>query len=1213
MNKKLQKSVSVVTSITTTIWLSGVVMLAPMAALAVDVVDGDLIRNSSAEGMAQFDIYIVKLVGEKKFKRLVLSPHVFESYEHFDKNGNGDNWDDVVDVDQATMDSCTTSDLVREDGVDNVYRLHAEEGADTGDKYWLNMTAAEFLAVFDADAIYTINSTDTAGYTAGANVTDASATFPPGAVESTGTLTATLAADTPAASIAVGSAARLAFTKVNLTATGGDVIVDSMVVQRTGLAQDGSFSSLDLIDGDTNLPLNNTSKTFNSLHQATFTDDFTVANGTTKSVIIAANMATITTLGSYSGEAPTLSLSGVTVKDDASLNASLPLTGNAMTINNTITIGTAVIQRGAYGNATSTSIQVGKEDYTFFSFQVAAGSTEKVEFSQIKVYQEGSASLGSDVINLELLQDGTKIADGVVASSKYANFSFDTITLDKGQTLQFQIKADIGDGSARTINLGIYKTTDLLVKGLTYGYNITPTYSGTGSSASSPVLSDNQFTISNGTLQVTRSNTIGAGNISVGNDQYLGAFSFECKGEPISITSVILTITSTGAATIEDALTGLELVDSSGNIVAGPTDPALTTVTWTDTFTVPVGTSVYKVRGDLSTSGAWESNETIYVSVTPSGFIATGDVTGNTITASPASALNGNTQTVKAASLTVTRNTLPASATIIVNQNDVVLSSWNFDATASGEDIRITSVLWAGKGWAATNTNALTTFIDEDKDGAYDTTDTVQSPVNDALATSATIGAASSTFAFTDPIIITKGTSVHVALKGDKDTVASNAYENWGLGDGTLSVIAYGVTTGNEVDETITVDHGPTLTSAASGTLTVETEGNPSSAIMLAGTTGNVFTNVKLSARYEDLRVDNLIVYVGNGLYSFNTAETDYYNDIASVSLYDGTTLLKSASIPSTGYYTFEFDVNALTIPKSGSKTITVKADMSTIDPDVANAPGTANSDLKIGFGGTDGVKTTGSASNSEVTDTNEDYRSSTSSAMVLRVSKPTVTLPTSSNSLGAATTLANGNVVLYAYKITADASGGDVLLYRNTFVVATSGTSMTVDSLRIVDEDGNTVGAVSTPDDCGSDGAYEYWDTFTFNSPDVDNGDVGEAIKIAAGTSETFKLYGTITGAASGENFTTFLVGDTASTSDQVNSINYALATNTEGWAIPNGDLSNMLGGKSNFIWSDNYSNKSITGTGYNNATSAAQWYNGHLVPGLSNVVSTTAYTIGY
>lgn len=1215
-NKKVQKSISILTSVSTTLWLSGAVMLAPLSVGAVTVVDGDLIRNPNVEGMAQFDIYIAKTVGEKKFKRLILSPHVFESYEHFDKNGNGDNWDDVIDVDQATMDSFTTTDLVREDGNDKVYRLYAEEGADTGTKYWLDMTADDFTAVFDADAIYTINATDTAGYTAGSDITDPSATFPPAGAVSDGTLSVTLASDTPAAGIAVESAARLPFTKVNLTATGGDVVVDTLVVERKGLANDANFSSLDIIDADTNLPLNNTSKTFNSLHQATFTDDFTIAEGTTKSVILAGNMAA--TLTAYAGEVPALALASLTLKDDATLNASLPITGNAMTINSTITIGTATIQRGAYTNATSSSIQVGKEDYTFFSFQVTAGSAEKVEFSQVKVYQEGSASLGSDIVNLELYQDGTKIADGEIASAKYANFSFDTITLDKGQTVQFQVKADVNDGSARTVDLGIYKTTDLLVKGLTYGYNITPTYSGTGASGNSPVLSDNEFTISNGTLQVTRSNSIAAGNISVGNDQYLGAFNFECKGEPINISAINLTITSStsNAAVSQTSLTGLELVDESGNVVAGPTDIGGTNlvVAWTDTFTVPVGTTVYKVRGDLSTNGNWSSNDTIYVSVTPNTFTTTGEVTGNTITPTPASALNANTQTVKAAGLTVTRNTLPADASIIVNQNDVVLSSWNFDATASGEDIRVTSLLWAGRGHAATNTNALTIFIDENKNGEWDEdTDTTYGSANSALAANATGAAATSTFALSTPIIVTKGTSAHVCIKGDKDTVTSDDTENWGLTDeGGDSIIAYGITTGNAVTEDLTGDDGPTLTSRAMGTLTVETTNNPSSAIVAAGSIGNIFTNVKLTAKYEDAIVNNIIVYVGDGSYAFN-AGTGEYRDVTSVSIYDGTTLLGSASIPSTGYYTFEFEVGDLTITSgsSNSKTLTVKADMSTINPDTDNAPGTANADLKIGIGGTDGIKTTGVASNSEITGSGyEDYRSSTSSAMVLRNSKPTVTLPTSSNSLGAATSLDNGDNIVYAFKITADAAGGDVLLFRTTFVFATSGTGMDVTNVTISDENSNTIGAASTPTDCGSDGYNEYYDTFTFDSPDFDNGDDEEAIVIAAGESETFYVNASVSGVSSGETFSTFLVGDTASTTAFVNEFNFAVATNSKGWVAPAGDLANTNFG--NFIWSDNYMDMNVSGTNSDNATTGHQWYNGHLVSGLLNKVSTTKYTIG-
>ena len=143
----------------------------------VVISDGDLIKNPNASGLAQFDIYIVKLVGSKKFKRLILSPHVFESYGHFDKNGDGDKgWNDVTDINQATMDSYTTSDLIREVNDTRVYKLTAD--GDTGVKQWLNMSANDFsVKGYDADSIYNINATDRDAYTAGLDIT-ASGTSP---------------------------------------------------------------------------------------------------------------------------------------------------------------------------------------------------------------------------------------------------------------------------------------------------------------------------------------------------------------------------------------------------------------------------------------------------------------------------------------------------------------------------------------------------------------------------------------------------------------------------------------------------------------------------------------------------------------------------------------------------------------------------------------------------------------------------------------------------------------------------------------------------------------------------------------------------------------------------------------------------------------------------------------------------------------------------
>ena len=159
MGNKLKKTIAALTTIATVFTMTGIVLLAPISVgAAVTIVEGDVVRNPNAEGMAQFDAYIVKLVGEKMFKRLILSPHVFESYGHLE-------WENIKDVDQATMDMYTTSELVRADGDTKVYKLVAD--GDTGTKEWLDMTAAEFDDAYDSDSIYVINSTDINAYALG--------------------------------------------------------------------------------------------------------------------------------------------------------------------------------------------------------------------------------------------------------------------------------------------------------------------------------------------------------------------------------------------------------------------------------------------------------------------------------------------------------------------------------------------------------------------------------------------------------------------------------------------------------------------------------------------------------------------------------------------------------------------------------------------------------------------------------------------------------------------------------------------------------------------------------------------------------------------------------------------------------------------------------------------------------------------------------------
>lgn len=120
--------------------------------VAENIADGGLIREIGAQ-----DIYIVKIIGTKKFKRLILNPEIFNSYGHL-------KWSDVKDVARAVLDSYTTSDLVIEINADGsianpkVFRISSAANSDVGQKRWLNISAAQFEAAgLDWDSVFKIN------------------------------------------------------------------------------------------------------------------------------------------------------------------------------------------------------------------------------------------------------------------------------------------------------------------------------------------------------------------------------------------------------------------------------------------------------------------------------------------------------------------------------------------------------------------------------------------------------------------------------------------------------------------------------------------------------------------------------------------------------------------------------------------------------------------------------------------------------------------------------------------------------------------------------------------------------------------------------------------------------------------------------------------------------------------------------------------------
>lgn len=117
----------------------------------VEIKDRSLIRQEGSN-----DIYIVKIVGQKRFIRLILNPAIFDSYDDL-------LWEDVIDVSFETFFSYKESNLVMEvdetgqpvDG--EVYII--EPYNDNGIKYSLGIKKEDFYKFgYDWDSVYYINN-----------------------------------------------------------------------------------------------------------------------------------------------------------------------------------------------------------------------------------------------------------------------------------------------------------------------------------------------------------------------------------------------------------------------------------------------------------------------------------------------------------------------------------------------------------------------------------------------------------------------------------------------------------------------------------------------------------------------------------------------------------------------------------------------------------------------------------------------------------------------------------------------------------------------------------------------------------------------------------------------------------------------------------------------------------------------------------------------
>ncbi len=701
-----------------------------------------------------------------------------------------------------------------------------------------------------------------------------------------------MSASQPTASLAPTSAARVPFTKVTLTASNdGDVTVNGIVVERTGLAQDAVFAGIVLLNEE-GIQLG-IAKTLNSNHQTTVGDTFVVKAGTSKTYTIAGNMGS--SLENFAGQVAALSVVGVNTS--ATVNGSLPITGAAHTINASLTIGTAAMTSSSFDPATAATKEIGTTAYKFSGVRVTAGSAEKVRLWSVRWNQTGSAGSG-DLTNIKVYVDGTAYDTVVSSDGKYYTATFGSgIVIDKGLAKDIYVQGDIvgSSSAARTVQFDIYKATDIYMTGETYGYGITGTQSQNGTAgatgsqftAGTPFFDGSAVTVSAGSVtSVTKALSVPAQNIAVNvPNQVLGGYEVDLKGEAISVQSHVFTIASTtGSGT--GLLTNVSIFDENGAVVAGPVDATFTsasvqTVTFTDTITYPVGKKVYTLKGKVaSTIG---NGGTYIVSTTPSsGWTSvTGQTTGNTITISNG-ALSMNTMTVRAAALGVSVSTQPSARTVIAGSQGFTFANILLDASQSGEDVRLSSI-------PLELTYATMVVTEVTSCQLFDGTTALNTGSNVVNPTGASV--ASATFTFDQSLTIPKGTVKSLAVKCNlASSVSSSDTLSWGI-DGSPSMTPTGVTSGNEVTEAVTASAGQTMTVAGTGSYTVTGDESLLYKMSQAGVNNVELARLRFTAgASEDVSLRQIALQLGN---IASNSPADLLNQ--RVTLWNGTTQIGTA------------------------------------------------------------------------------------------------------------------------------------------------------------------------------------------------------------------------------------------------------------------------------------------------------------------------------
>ncbi|MDH4240588.1 MAG: hypothetical protein OEW48_13590, partial [Phycisphaerae bacterium] len=720
----MKKLLSITLAITTIAWFAGTLYVVPVAKAAV--IDGDIVSadatfvDGDGNTYYSYDVFIVKIVGSKTFKRLVLNPQVFTSYGHL-------KWSNLKKISADTVKGYTTSSLTREINDTKVYKLIPD--GDTGSKQWVEDLACFTSKGYDWDSVYIINATDRDNYTTGSSLCGG------GGVE--GAMTLSMASDTPGAATVPKNAYGITFMKINITGTG---TISQMTFSRKGAGDVEDFDNVYLYENNVRL-----------------TTGRSISSATSKATFINLSIKAPTTielvadLSATAGNQDYFSIESVSdVTANATVGGVFPLNGNALSMSGT-DAGTLTVERTG---STAYNVDIGTTQAEISAFKLTA-NTEGALFKRLQVFNSGTVT-NTLVTNLKLKdQDGNIVATASkIGDDGYATFVLSTpFSLAKGTSRIFRIYGDTGaQKPERTIIFYLELATDILATGTTFGYGMKATITNYTSGTAVTV------TLKGGDLNLAKTGP-GAKNIGTDTDDTVFVeFSMSAVADITIKKTRIAFCWDNGGEGTYDALTttlggGTDLEDvkmkdkDTGLIYAGPKDgSAIDTAVFTsgcpgdingvyedfdDTFDISAGeTKTLQITADINTANTDVAGETDLVAgdkilfalynwpqwIGDAGNISYMRYAGTTDAVddsaiSPSSNIAGDEMTIQAAALAVTLAASPSGTDaterkFALGQDGVDMAGFVF-TSAEASDIKVTGL-------------TLTGYVDEGDDDAFE-------------------------------------------------------------------------------------------------------------------------------------------------------------------------------------------------------------------------------------------------------------------------------------------------------------------------------------------------------------------------------------------------------------------------------------------------------------------------------------------------------------